>query len=607
MCGIAGIINLNSSKVNRDKLDLMIQKMNHRGPDDHGVYLNNNVGLGFVRLSILDLSSAGHQPMLSPDKRFVIIYNGEIFNYLELKKELEDEGYTFKTTTDTEVLLNAYIHWGKSCLDKFNGMWAFVIYDSQENEIFGARDRFGIKPFYYTINNDNLIFASEIPPILEVLNKKIEPNMDSIFDYLVFNRTDQNENTFFKHIQKLKHGHYFKYKNGNMSIRKWYDLKENLKKPFLNSHEYNDLLLNSIELRLRSDVPVGICFSGGLDSSSILSLVQSKSININTFSAIYKEGETGDETKFINLYKDRVDKMNFINPTAETLFDDLNDLIETHAEPIPDTSPYAQYKVMQLAKKKVTVTLDGQGADEQLGGYHYFFGLYFKELLKKLKWLKLLREIIAYKKNHSSNLGIKSFGFFLLPSFLRTKLQIQRKGYLTQHFLETNYTNSSISETLYNSRTLKEGFIDHFEYKLEHLLKWEDRNSMRFSIEARVPFLDHRLVEKTLSLQNNMFISNGTTKVILRDAMKGLIPEEIRIRQDKIGFGTPEAEWFRRDFFKDYIIELLNSESLKRRNIIDPKKAKEMYLQHLNGQTDISKEIWKWINLELWFRKFIDQ
>jgi asparagine synthase (glutamine-hydrolysing) len=486
-------------------------------------------------------------------------------------------------------------------------MWAFVILDTKDNELFGARDRFGIKPFYYTFNESKFLFASEIPPILNSLNTKIEPNMDSIFDYLVFNRTDQNESTFFKNIFKIKHGHYFTFKNGKLSIRKWYDLKENIKKPFSNSTQYLDLFTNSIDLRLRSDVPIGICFSGGLDSSSILSLIQLKNKNINTFSAIYKEGESGDESRFINLYKNKVDNMNFIYPTGDTLFSDLNDLIETHAEPIPDTSPYAQYKVMQLAKNKVTVTLDGQGADEQLGGYHYFFGLYYKELFYKLKWLKLVNEIVAYKQNHTSNLGIKSFVYFLLPSRLRTKVQISRKGYLSQNFLDKNSGNSKVSESLYNSRSLKEGFLDHFEYKLEHLLKWEDRNSMRFSIEARVPFLDHRLVEKTLSMQNDMFISNGTTKVILREAMKGIIPEEIRTRQDKIGFGTPEAEWFRKDNFKELILEILNSESFKNRNIIDPEKAKKLYIKHLNKQLDISKEIWKWINLEIWFRKFIDQ
>jgi asparagine synthase (glutamine-hydrolysing) len=607
MCGIAGIVDLNLKTVSEESIRSMIHKMNHRGPDDNGVFLKDNIGLGFVRLSILDLSTAGHQPMRSADGRFVIIYNGEIFNYVELRKELEKEGFVFKTNTDTEVLLNSYIHWGKSCLDKLNGMWAFVILDTKDNELFGARDRFGIKPFYYTFNESKFLFASEIPPILNSLNTKIEPNMDSIFDYLVFNRTDQNESTFFKNIFKIKHGHYFTFKNGKLSIRKWYDLKENIKKPFSNSTQYLDLFTNSIDLRLRSDVPIGICFSGGLDSSSILSLIQLKNKNINTFSAIYKEGESGDESRFINLYKNKVDNMNFIYPTGDTLFSDLNDLIETHAEPIPDTSPYAQYKVMQLAKNKVTVTLDGQGADEQLGGYHYFFGLYYKELFYKLKWLKLVNEIVAYKQNHTSNLGIKSFVYFLLPSRLRTKVQISRKGYLSQNFLDKNSGNSKVSESLYNSRSLKEGFLDHFEYKLEHLLKWEDRNSMRFSIEARVPFLDHRLVEKTLSMQNDMFISNGTTKVILREAMKGIIPEEIRTRQDKIGFGTPEAEWFRKDNFKELILEILNSESFKNRNIIDPEKAKKLYIKHLNKQLDISKEIWKWINLEIWFRKFIDQ
>lgn len=606
MCGISGIIAFRSDSVEKDRIKQMMLAMKHRGPDDEGIYIKKNVGFGFVRLSILDLSSSGHQPMFSNDGRFVIIFNGEIFNYIELRKELENEGAIFRTNTDTEVLLNAFIHWGKSCLDKLNGMWAFVIFDVEENEVFGARDRYGIKPLYYSLTDSEFIFASEIPAILKVRDQKPKANSTSIFEYLVFNRTDQDETTFFEDIFRLKHGHYFIVKNDSFIVRKWYDLKQNIKKSFANPGKYKEMLIDSINLRLRSDVPLGICFSGGLDSSTLLSLISENNKNINTFSAVYLKGESGDESEFINIYKDTTKNMHFVTPTSETLFEDLNDLIETHAEPIPDTSPYAQYKVMQLAKKEVTVTLDGQGNDEQLGGYHYFFGLYYKELLMNFKWFKLINELAYYKKRHRSNFGIKTLAYFLMPARLRTKLNIRKRGYLLKSFRSRNFDLSKASISIYNSKTLKDGFLDHFEYKLEHLLKWEDKNSMRFSVEARVPFLDHRIVERAINLPNEMYINRGVTKTILREATKGIIPEKIRNRQDKMGFSTPEAEWFRKDVFKVLIFDILNSDSFKQRNIIDPEIAKRLYTKHLEREIEISKEIWKWINLELWFRKFID-
>lgn len=609
MCGIAGIYNFDSLLPKESILKEMMASMRHRGPDDEGVFVDDKIGLGFVRLSILDLSIAGHQPMVSGDNRYIIIFNGEIFNYIELKAELEKEGVSFKTKTDTEVLLNAYIKWGKAALHKFNGMWAFVIYDRVEKKLFASRDRFGIKPFYFYKDNNKFIFASEIKSILKVYEKKNEAYLPCIFDYLVFNRTDQDEFTFFKNITKLKHGHSLTIENNTVNIEKWYDLKSNIKKEKFTSTNYHELFKDAVQIRLRSDVPIGVCFSGGLDSSSIVSMIKeidSKS-ELNTFSAIYKKGDKGDESNYINLYKNKIKNMYFTTPSAESLYSDLHDFIKTHAEPIPSTSPYAQYKVMELASKNISVTLDGQGADEQLGGYHYFFGIYFKELFLKLKLLTLIKEIYEYRKRHKSNYATYTFFFFLMPTWLRTILRSKEKGYIHESFFTKYKANSKTSELLYNSKTLNDSLLDHFEYKLEHLLKWEDSNSMRFSIEARVPFLDYRLVERTLSLQPKSIISYGQTKVILREAMKGIIPNEITNRQDKIGFGTPEAEWFRSKNFENYIIELLKSKTFIERQIIDSNKALSLYEDHLSGKIDISQEIWKWINLELWFREFIDK
>jgi asparagine synthase (glutamine-hydrolysing) len=608
MCGICGIINFSNQSIEEASIRDMMLTMKHRGPDDEGVFMEDTIGLGFVRLSIIDLSSDGHQPKFSADERYVIVFNGEIFNYIELREELEKEGATFSTKTDTEVLLSAYIQWGEACLHKFNGMWAFVIYDRHTKSVFASRDRFGIKPFYYHVNQDSFTFCSEITPILGTLKNKPTANNVAIFDYLVFNRTDQNEITFFNEIKKLMHGHCLSIKEGKVEIKKWYDLRQNLKPAFKNSQEYLELFSDSLALRLRSDVPVGVCFSGGLDSSSIVSVLLKKHNrpDVNTFSAVYRKGQIGDESEFIDEYKPLLQNMHSITPTAETLFADMMDFIRAHEEPIPGTSPYAQYKVMKLAHRHVTVTIDGQGADEQLAGYHYFFGLYFKGLLREFKISTLAKELRAFKRIHKTNFATLSLIYFLLPSILRTRLRMNERGYLEGEFNKKNSGQSTTSDTIYQSSSLLEALVDHFEFKLEHLLKWEDHNSMHFSIEARVPFLDFRLVERTLSLPPDQLIKNGIAKVILREAMEDIVPEKILTRMDKVGFGTPEAEWFRTPVFKEFIIKLINSTSFKRRGIIKPEKAKKFYEKHLSGEINVSQDIWKWIHLELWFREFID-
>lgn len=652
MCGICGIIKFDNSPAEPEKIQKMMKVMKHRGPDDEGMFIEDKVGLGFVRLSIIDLSPLGHQPMFSGSKvtsnnvtrdktlrqaqgdihrevqnangRFVIVYNGEVYNYIELREELKSKGYIFKSNTDTEVVLNSYIEWGEECLYKFNGMWALAIYDRKNKLLFCSRDRYGIKPFYYYYDSKHFIFASEIPPILSILNKKPTANNQTIFDYLTFNRTDQTEETFFDGIKKLQHGHTLKINLNHSPIqpylKRWYDLREkvNQAEGFRSGEEFRDLFSSAVGLRLRSDVSVGVCLSGGLDSSSIVSvlLIDYGKNDLNTFSAVYNKGQSGDESEYINSFctsgysenkgNHLLHNMFFTTPSSETLYTDLNNFIKAHAEPIPSTSPYAQFKVMEIAKNNVVVTLDGQGADEYLAGYHYFFGFYFKDLLKNFRLFKLLKEAGYYLLNHRSLYGLKSFLFFLLPGSYRSGLRVSEKGYLINDFARHYYNNSVIADELYGSGSLQQALINHFEYKLEHLLKWEDRNSMWFSLEARVPFLDYRLVEKSLATDSSRIIKNGMTKSILRESMRGTLPEKIRLRKDKVGFGTPQDEWFRTTIFESLISEIFNSESFKKRNIIDVQKAKDLYKDHLNGKTDISKEIWKWINLELWFREFID-
>lgn len=615
MCGISGIINLKNNNISQADIKSMMAAMKYRGPDDEGVFIHKNIGLGFVRLSIIDLSPAGHQPMNSSDGRYIIVFNGEIFNYVELREELKSKGHVFKTDTDTEVLLYSYKEWGEACQHKFNGMWAFAIFDKVEKSVFFSRDRYGIKPFYYFQNDEVFAFASEIPALLKVWKGKVEANYQSIFDYMVFNRTDQTNETFFKDIFKMQHGHCFKVNIGErISIpepKKWYDLNTEIGKrnnQRLTIDEFTSLFDDAIRIRLRSDVPIGVCLSGGLDSSAIVSTLIKKfdKKDLNTFSAVYQQGQFGDESKFIKLYESELNNMYYTTPDKSTLLNDIDKFIGIHAEPIPSTSPYAQFKVMELAHGNVVVTLDGQGADEMLAGYHYFFGFYFKDLLKNFRLARLLKEIFKYLQIHKSLFGIKTFVYFLLPMSLRTKARVGEKAYLNKDFVNKHSKTNSIAGNLYASNSLNDALINHFEYKLEHLLKWEDRNSMAFSLEARVPFLDHRLVEATLSADGRDIIVNGMTKAPLRTAMKNVLPEEIRLRTDKIGFGTPQDEWFREKEFQTILFEILDSESFKNRNLINPEIAKKLYQKHIASEINISKEIWKWIHLELWFRKFID-
>ena len=583
----------------------MMQKIRHRGPDDHGLFVENNVGLGFQRLAILDLSPAGHQPMLSNDGNYVIVFNGEIFNYVELKAELRN-AYDFKSGTDTEVILAAYQVWGEACLDKFNGMFAFAILNRRTGEVFMARDRFGVKPFYYYQTDDVFIFSSEIKAILPLL-KDVSPHHPVVYDYLRYNRTDHTENTFFKNVFKLQHGGTIKISNGHVAFNRWYVLSEKVNHKPVNAEEYKALLIDAIRLRLRSDVPLGVCLSGGIDSSAIASLLVKEFglTELNTFSAVYGKNEPTDESNFIDEFKPFIRNMYYTSPNADTFFNDYERFVEAHNEPVPDTSPYVQFKVMELAKKHVTVTIDGQGADEQLGGYHYFFGSYYVELLRKFKIPRLVAENFHYLKDHRSLNSLKYFAYYLAPSSGQRMIDYKRTPSLSKQFLGEMEAASALGEMLYRPSSLQQSFLQHFDHKLEHLLRWEDLNSMHFSIEARVPFLDYRLVERTLSLPAEDVIRKGTTKYILREALKGVLPDKIYHRRDKKGFSNPRDKWFRTPKFQELITSILHSKSFAELGYFNPEMAQKRYRLHLEGKIDISKEIWKWVNMTVWTEKFV--
>jgi asparagine synthase (glutamine-hydrolysing) len=597
MCGIAGIVSFGGQPPGTERLQLMLDKIKHRGPDDEGIYTDRQVCLGHVRLSILDLSSAGHQPMHSDDGRFTICFNGEIYNHVELRLDLE-AAYSFRSKTDTEVLLAAYIHWGEDCLSHLNGDFAFVIYDKQEEKLFGARDRFGIKPFYYHSDGDQFLFASEIKALLPVIGQP-EANDKIIFEYLVYSRTDQSEETFFRNIFKLKHGHCLVIQNKQVTIRQWYNLREQLKYPTtVTPSQYRTELRNSIKLRLRSDVPYGVSLSGGIDSSTITSVL---------YHDLDQKGSEADESIYSEACRSMVSEMHTTSPTPESFFAEFENFMCSHSEPVPGISPYAQYKVMQLAKGKIVVTLDGQGADEILAGYTYFYGAYFKELLTQLKLFRFFKESTTYLWNQKSMRAFSYLLYYMLPISLKNYSNKITFRDISPSFYNRWNKESTLSDDFYNPKSLHEYLLEHFEYKLEHLLKWDDLNAMCFSIESRIPFLDHHLVEKTLSLSPDQLIKDGVTKHILRESVKDILPPKIYNRRDKKGFSVPSGTWFRTPKFASYLQDVVQSEKFASRGYFDVPKCKTILAEHLAGRGDYSKQIWKWVNLEFWHRQFIDK
>lgn len=608
MCGINGLVNFNDTPVTEDDLSLMMNRQRHRGPDDEGMFIDGRFGLGFVRLSILDLSGAGHQPMQSADNRYSLVFNGEIYNYIELRAELS-KYYQFRSQTDTEVLLYAYLHWGSSCLPRLNGMFAFAIYDNVEQTIFAARDRFGVKPFYYYIDDKRFVFASEIAPVFEYLKRihvPLRPAKTVLFDYIVYNRTDQNELTFVEQIRKLPHGSTLTLNGSRLQIDRWYNVAERLAEGWHEPKAYYDLFESSVNLRLRSDVPVGLCLSGGLDSSSIASTLL-KGLgrsDLYTFSAVYGRGQPGDEQPYIQEYESQLPNLTYVYPTVETLIEDYTSFLNCHFEPAGSLSIYSQFKVMKDASTSVRVIMDGQGADEQLGGYPDFFASYFIELARKRKFLTLLREFAAYVRNHKSLNALTYLAYYLSPDSIKLNAAKYRAKSINKRFFDEQIKESVLNKELYSPRSLQESLIQHFECKLEHLLKWIDLNSMYHSIEARNPFLDYRLVETTLATSAEYIIRDGNTKWILREAMRGVLPERIRTRQNKIGFDNPADNWLRHPFFQEQVRQALERLKQSGTDYFDIENCYRQLDLHNNKKINIAKDIWKWIHVAHFLDKF---
>jgi asparagine synthase (glutamine-hydrolysing) len=657
MCGIAGIFNSNAS-VDHRHIRTMCDILRHRGPDDEGFLAVNtqehtvlplsglqsrvpgehidtfngkaNLFLGHRRLSILDLSSAGHQPMADKDGNVWIVFNGEIYNYVELKLDLIKKGYSFRTTTDTEVLLYSYLEWGIDCLDKFNGMWAFVIYDKRNNSLWGARDRFGVKPLYYYYKNGYFIFASEIKALvgLPLVEKRI--NETAAYDYLSLSINDPRD-CFFKGIKELKPSEAFSVDLTQNSLREWiyYRLQittdwEPFEKQRLLSIEekVRELFINAVRLRLRSDAAVGSCLSGGMDSSAIVCIIndflkketlQSIGIRQKVFTACYTD-DTIDEGKWAKVVVDATKtEWHRSFPDSQTFLEDMDDLIYSQEVPFGSTSLYAQYRVMKMARENgVKVLLDGQGGDELFAGYPIYYVHFFMDLLKNGEF-----HLLAHELKQRRNTPIKRFfirlllhGFVkqpiidLLPPGLKRYYHFivnQPTRYLNKGFVERNKRNGGHAEKT-SFVSLQSMLAIMMNRHLPELLRYEDRNSMRFSIESRTPFADDiDLISYVFSVPSVYKIHDGWTKYLLRKAASGVTPPAILQRTDKIGFNTPEFNWI--FDLKDDILSAMQSDGLD--EFIDYRKISRNWDPLLQNQRRSGiTSIWRHINFALWKKRF---
>lgn len=642
MCGICGWFN-SDRKISPGVLVNMNQIVKHRGPDDEGYvfctddrcvpligedsidlpYKNINetdmdesfLALGHRRLSIIDLSGQGHQPMMDGNNEACITFNGEIYNYIEVREELESKGISFKTDSDTEVLLKAYEFWGTDCVYHLNGMWGFAIWDPKRRRIFCSRDRLGAKPFYYYKDKDNFIFSSEIKQLLENPVVPHEINEELLVTHIMWNITDFSEETLVKGIMTLPGGHNLivdiadgRERIGikNFSIEKYWDVKTDGGKDEKRIEEAFRLHEDAVKIRTRSDVPIGILLSGGLDSSTIVAEVAEYYLStgrspyeINTYTSCYENYEEGDEREFarqVNLHCRT--KQHFVYPDDNDTFSVFEKMI-WHSEGLVTFSSMGSFlTIREIQKTGIKVILNGQGADETMFGYERYYAWYLADILKKQGFSAFFSEL--KKAGQNSRLSIwKLVQYFVYFNFLpvrKIRCRNRMKDYVTKYVLETFQKNRNIKKFLVFSDLAA---MQHNEIRgtqLTHILRGDDRMFMAFSIESRVPFIDYRYVEAAARIPENMKIKDGYTKYLMRKHIEGKLPGEVVWRKNKMGWPSPRKLWIER-------LDARKVESL----FCDARSAKFFDLQNLQKLYEKDPEAFaveQFLNVELFMRLF---
>ena len=628
MCGITGFIGGSNVESKDGILTSMMDVIRHRGPDGDGKYIDENVALGHVRLAIIDINN-GAQPFYSEDERYVITYNGEIYNYLELRQRLISKGYQLKTYSDTEVLLYTYIDMGKEVLDMINGMFAFAIYDKVTGETFIARDHFGIKPLYYSSKNELFVFGSEIKSILKHTEINGAPSDEYIYEYLTFQFV-LNENTMFEEVKKLEPGHYLVVdKKGDIKEQKeyWnatYDIDgEKSKEEF--ADELLVLIENSLSIQVRSDVPVGAYLSGGIDSSTI-AVMAAKSYygSLNTFTGGFKDAGPYDESQYARLVSESFNGVHHeVFPNENDFIDSISKLVYHMDEPGGGPGLFPQYMVSKLASEHVKVVLGGQGGDEIFGGYTRYAVAYLEQCLKGAIFetqeegqhvvtlssiianLPSLRQYVPMIKGQFSSGLFDEMDkrYYHIVDRSPSLHKIYNSDFLSNRNEEVIFNNFS---SVFNAANTPSFFnkMTYFDMKtlLPTLLQVEDRMSMAVSLESRVPLLDKRIVELATKMPPTMKFSGGKTKHMLIESVKNILPKEIIERKDKMGFPVPINEWLKQGKLKDFVGDVFNSQKSRQRGIFDV----DGILKQVQESGKFSRDVWGALNLELWHQNFHD-
>lgn len=622
MCGIAGFF---SSQVvaNWDhRLAAALRLLKTRGPDDQGQEVTDLVygqmGLGHRRLSIIDLSAGGHQPMHSADGRHSIVFNGEIYNYLELRQELTAAGRTFRSQSDTEVLLAAWSQWGPTCLPRLVGMFAFAVFDREQGTLTCARDAFGIKPFLYAAKPGQFCFASELAALVALRGEGATLNHQRVYDYLVHGDYDSGDDTFVEDIRHLPPASWMRVdiKRGiaEPPIRWWSpSLEQRCTLSFADAAAgLREIFLRNVRLQLRSDVPLGAALSGGIDSSAVVCAMRhiAPDAPIHTFSFVARGSPVSEEAWIAQVNHHVGAQAHIIEVDPHEMANDLDDMIKAQGEPFGSTSIYAQYRVFKLARDcGVTVTLDGQGADELLGGYMGYPGQRLLSLIEQGEWLRAADFLRHWAQWPDRTIlrGLK----MLLAQVVRPSVYQQLRALgggetaphwlridrLTERGVQPRFPNLRPAETKHGRRLTSELAWSCVKRGLPALLRHGDRNSMRFSVESRVPFLTRELAEFTFSLPEEHLVSNlGETKSVFRAAMRGLVPDKILDRRDKIGFATPEIDWLRaiRPQIRRWIAEAEEVDFLDKSHVLLELETM------LDGTHKFSWQAWRWINFLRW-------
>lgn len=651
MCGILGIFQQAPDRVDLAQARRALTSMRHRGPDDEGYLLVNsaegmiqpcggedtnrqaglpdlgryaggnfNVVLGHRRLSIIDLTPQGHQPMESANGHYWIVFNGEIYNYLELKAELLNHGHVFQTESDTEVILAAYQQWGAGMLSRFIGMFAFAILDMAKKEAFLARDCFGIKPLYYALNGGRFAFASEIKALLELpmVSRKVNPQ--KLYEFLRFANTDYGDATMFADVRQLPPAHYLVLTLDGVSpvepVGYW---NIELKRP--QDISYKDavttaggLFEESVRLHMRSDVPVGCCLSGGLDSSAIVALMRKiggAEQELHTFSYIVDHPVLSEE-KYVDIVSaDNSTVCHKVKPFPDEMVADLDRLVSVQEQPFMSTSIYAQHRVFRLAQEAgIKVILDGQGADEIFAGYYNLLGARITSLLSQGKFTAACRIAQGAPQNmrsHRLKMLLAAFGRLLPSSYTAPFMQLAGQTLWPDYLNRTWFAGQGVTAQQrlcgHGRDSLREELIYSIQkLSLPNLLRFEDRNSMCHSIESRVPFCNPKLVEFAMSLPNDYLISDdGTTKAVFRQSMRGIVPDSV-LDREKVGFATPERDWL--NSLRPWIEETLNAEATRNMPFLNLELTQRMIRSELNSNGALSGYLWRCLNVFHWARIF---